>query len=241
MALAIGGTVIILAAAVGIGSVASRIFIAITGYGTAQVLGPGDLQAMQTAGLAVFLLTFQVAVVVLTVLAARSFAAMPAAVLAMHWPGAPSRRMAASVGALAAIALGCAGAVYILDREALLHDLRPFAELMNSRTWWLMAIAAGIGAPIAEELLFRGFMLGLLKDTRAGAIGATLITAVSWAALHANYSPYGLATIFLIGLYLGYSRLRTNSLWPAIAGHAAYNSFIVLALATAGDFVLRPV
>ena len=62
--------------------------------------------------------------------------------------------------------------------------------------------------------------------------GAALVTAVMWALLHANYSVYGLVAITLIGLYLAWLRERTGTLLTPIVCHGAYNSLIVLALAS---------
>jgi membrane protease YdiL (CAAX protease family) len=104
---------------------------------------------------------------------------------------------------------------------------------MKARTWWLVLIAAGIGAPIAEECLFRGLMFGTLRRTSLGIGGAAAVSAILWALLHANYSIYGVTAITLIGIYLALVRERTGSLLTPIVCHGAYNSLIVLVLAFA--------
>ena len=75
-----------------------------------------------------------------------------------------------------------------------------------------MVLAAGVGAPLAEECLFRGLLYGALRRSPLGAIGAAVVTAVMWALLHTSYSVYGLVAITLIGLYLAYVRERTGTL-----------------------------
>jgi membrane protease YdiL (CAAX protease family) len=123
--------------------------------------------------------------------------------------------------------------IFALDREAFRNDMSPFAELMKARTWWLVLIAAGIGAPIAEECLFRGLLFGTLRRTPLGIGGAAAVSAILWALLHANYSIYGVTAITLIGIYLALVRERTGSLLTPIVCHGAYNSLIVLVLAFA--------
>ena len=54
-------------------------------------------------------------------------------------------------------------------------DLRPFVQLFGER-WVLALLVVGIGAPLSEELLFRGFLLSALAGSRVGFWGGALIT-----------------------------------------------------------------
>ena len=38
------------------------------------------------------------------------------------------------------------------------NDLKPFVGLIQSDFWWVTVLVVGIGAPLSEELLFRGFL-----------------------------------------------------------------------------------
>jgi hypothetical protein len=109
-------------------------------------------------------------------------------------------------------------------------DLRPFVGLVRSPQWPLAAAVVGIGAPLSEELLFRGFLLSALAQTRLGFRGAAVVSTLAWAALHAGYSALGLAEVFAIGLFFSWLLWRTGSLWVPIFCHALYNSLILLAL-----------
>ena len=51
-------------------------------------------------------------------------------------------------------------------------DLRPFVGFMTGPDWLLALLVVGIGAPLSEELLFRGFLLSALAGTRFGFLGA---------------------------------------------------------------------
>ena len=70
--------------------------------------------------------------------------------------------------ALLALAGIYGGLVYSVDKQAFSHDIEPFAEMMKSQTWWLLLLAAGVGAPLAEECLFRGLLYGALRRTPFG-------------------------------------------------------------------------
>jgi uncharacterized protein len=87
----------------------------------------------------------------------------------------------------------------------------------------LLWIALVIAAPLSEEIFFRGFLFyGILK-TRLGGLGAILLSALIWAPLHLQYDLYGVATVLVIGLLLGYGRLKTGSVYIPIVMHALMN------------------
>jgi len=60
---------------------------------------------------------------------------------------------------------------YLLWPEDFARDLRPFAELAHSPAAPIAALVVAIGAPLSEELLFRGFLLPAL----AGASARTFV------------------------------------------------------------------
>jgi len=84
----------------------------------------------------------------------------------------------------------------------------------------LLWAALLVAAPVCEEALFRGFMIPGILQSRLGAVGAILITAAGWAALHTQYDLYGVMTIFLVGILLGVARLTSQSLYPTLAMHS---------------------
>jgi len=77
-----------------------------------------------------------------------------------------------------------------------------------------------LGAPIAEEVLCRGYGLARIREL-AGDRRALLYTATVFAVLHGSWVK--LPGTFLIGLFLGWLVLRTGSLWPAFLGHFTNN------------------
>ncbi len=230
-------------------SVAAVVIVALataSGYGAAalfdtwsqihepRAFAAGEYDALITARVASSLFAFQIATIVSVLLVdAYGRRVTGASLLSFSMPKGGFRTLALAIVALIALATCFASLVFAFNPEALRHDLAPFAEMMKSRTWWLILIAAGVGAPLAEELLFRGLIFGVLRRSVFGFSGAVLISAVSWAVLHANYSVYGLAAITLIGLYLAWLRERTGSLLAPIVCHGAYNSLIIFLMVLA--------
>ena len=86
--------------------------------------------------------------------------------------------------------------------------------------FWLTLMVA---APLGEETLFRGFFFEGLLHSRLGALGAILLSSLFWALIHVQYDAYGIATIFVTGLFLGYARLKTQSLYVPIFLHSLNN------------------
>ncbi len=199
----------------------------------------GEYEALTTARLALFLLAFQLAAIALTVLAAALFARGRERLLPMSLPAGGAISVAASVALLLVLAACYSVAIFVFDKQAITSDVLPFVEILRTRTWWLMLIAAAVGAPVAEELLFRGFLFGVLRRSATGVAGAGIVTAAVWSSLHATYSPYGMAAIFMIGLYLAWVRERTGSLVTPMICHGLYNGTVVAVLASAPDTIFK--
>ena len=87
-----------------------------------------------------------------------------------------------------------------------------------------VVIAAAIFAPIFEEMFFRGFLFAGFSASKVGVTGATLLTAVLWALLHATqYNIWGLLVIFGLGVAFGIVRWKTNSLYASLSIHSLWN------------------
>lgn len=81
-------------------------------------------------------------------------------------------------------------------------------------------IAAGILAPVFEELIFRGIILdGLLQRYKPGT--AIFISSVLFGAIHLNVWQFTGAGVD--GLLYGWMYVHSRSLWPSIMLHAAKN------------------
>lgn len=106
---------------------------------------------------------------------------------------------------------------------------------------WLvvMVVAAVLGAPVVEELFFRGLFLTTARR-RLGAAGGVALSSVVFGVLHAQTtaaaSAYTITATTLIGAGLAILVLRTGRLGSAITAHILMNaSGVGLALAFAGS------
>ncbi len=82
-----------------------------------------------------------------------------------------------------------------------------------------------IGAPMAEEVLFRGYGLMRIREL-GGDRRALLLTALVFALIHGSWLK--LPITFIVGLFLGWLVLRTGSLWPALLAHLVNNGTLSL-------------
>ncbi len=80
-----------------------------------------------------------------------------------------------------------------------------------------------LGAPIAEEVLCRGYGLARIREL-AGDRRALLYSALVFALLHGSWVK--LPSTFAFGLFLGWLVLRAGSLWPALLGHFTNNGAV---------------
>jgi adenylyltransferase/sulfurtransferase len=94
----------------------------------------------------------------------------------------------------------------------------------------LSIIAIVGGAALTEELYFRGLLYGRL-DARLGVASAVVGSAGAFALAH--FDPNAFPVLLVLGLILGFVRLRTGSVWPGVGLHAANNVIAVIALLAA--------
>ena len=87
----------------------------------------------------------------------------------------------------------------------------------------LLWVAVILGAPLAEEIFFRGFLFKGLERSPIGGWGAILLTSLSWALIHLQYDLFDIGSIFALGLLLGVFRLKTGSILPPLAMHLLQN------------------
>ena len=94
----------------------------------------------------------------------------------------------------------------------------------------LFWFAVVIIAPLAEELFFRGFLFIGLRNSRIGASGAIVTTALAWSLTHVQYDFYEKVEIFLLGVLLGWLRYRYNSVLVPLVVHLIMNLIVLILL-----------
>ena len=103
-------------------------------------------------------------------------------------------------------------------------DLLLGTELSWPR-FFLTLVGAGLLAPAAEELFFRGFLYTALRQ-RLGIAAAAAISSLIFAVGHIDALGV-VAASFIMGLALALAYEYTRSLWTAIAIHAFNNTLAV--------------
>jgi len=97
---------------------------------------------------------------------------------------------------------------------------------MLSRTaGWLplLWVAVIVAAPVSEEVFFRGFLFRGLAESRMRPWGAILFTSLVWSLIHIQYDWFGIAQIFLAGIFLGWIRWYSGTITLTILLHALQN------------------
>ena len=112
----------------------------------------------------------------------------------------------------------------------------PFmsAVYATANPLWMIWIAVIIAGPLLEETFFRGFLFKGFESSFIGPIGAILVTAGLWAAIHVQYDAYGVANIFCAGVLLGAARVFTKSLVVPFGLHAVANLVATIETAILG-------
>ncbi|MCB0876083.1 MAG: CPBP family intramembrane metalloprotease, partial [Solirubrobacterales bacterium] len=127
----------------------------------------------------------------------------------------------------------CAGILAPLlqpDQEDVTRDLGTNKDELGS-----VAVAAFlivIAAPVSEEVFFRGFMYGGLRNSMS-ILPAAAISALVWGSLHLGAGNIGVAIqLAVFGLILAWLYERSGTLWAPILAHAINNTIAFVLLVT---------
>jgi membrane protease YdiL (CAAX protease family) len=138
----------------------------------------------------------------------------------------------AGIGAqLLLVPLVSAPVLWLLDKSS--DDLAAPAQELADRAGdsalgvVLLVLLVGIGAPIAEELFFRGLLYRALEKRWNGWV-ALVGSSVIFGATH--FQPLQFAGLTMAGFVFGGLVKRTDRLGPAIVAHVAFNMTTVVLL-----------
>jgi CAAX protease family protein len=94
----------------------------------------------------------------------------------------------------------------------------------------LLVLIVGIGAPIVEEIFYRG-LLQRSMIRRFGPVGGIALTSILFGVAH--FEPLQFAALALAGALFGTLAYRTGRLGPSIVAHMVFNLTAVIALLVA--------
>lgn len=103
----------------------------------------------------------------------------------------------------------------------------PFKDATNNFEIVLSFVALVIIAPLAEEIIFRGFLYRALKS-KARPVVAAIIASVIFGLAHLQWNV-GVDT-FVLSLFLIWVYEKTGTLWSAFALHALKNLIAFVAI-----------
>ena len=87
-----------------------------------------------------------------------------------------------------------------------------------------------ITVPIIEELMFRGLLWKMVEFTFSPIV-ALISVSMLFALAHGELLH--IIGVFPIGLWIGWLRYRSNSIFPSILAHTTNNTFATLAVVSA--------
>lgn len=142
-------------------------------------------------------------------------------------------------------------AVQVLVLPAIAYLLRPLLgepevsgpvqDLLDKSQGLAFAgliLSVAVGAPIVEELFFRGLLLRSLQR-RVPDWAAVVVSAVAFGLAHGSALPLDgvilvMVSLTVFGAILAVLAIRTGRLGPSIVTHAVFNLFTLLYLTFTG-------
>jgi membrane protease YdiL (CAAX protease family) len=110
-----------------------------------------------------------------------------------------------------------------LDLNQVPHPIQNLLADLDGTSFALAVLVAVIGAPLNEELIFRGLLLPAMEKL-VGVKGAILLSAWFFGAMHLGFHAF--IPIFSLGLFLAYLTVTApnRSIVASITAHMIHNS-----------------
>lgn len=114
--------------------------------------------------------------------------------------------------------------------DPLAHEtLRLMSDSPGTLWWWLTTLSVVIGAPVVEEVLYRGFLQSAFAAALRSRWVAILLTSVIFTAVHVSAADArALPGIFALAVAMGIAFERKGRIGVPIVMHALYNAFNVV-------------
>ncbi|MCD4657184.1 MAG: CPBP family intramembrane metalloprotease [Planctomycetes bacterium] len=106
-------------------------------------------------------------------------------------------------------------------------QIKYLRESKNLMLWLATTFAVVVGAPIFEEIVFRGFLFQALRKHQSIMLAATSQGFI-FAILHMSLSAF--LPLWVLGVVLALMAEKFQSLLPSIIAHAIFNGITILML-----------
>lgn len=141
--------------------------------------------------------------------------------------------------AFGALCVAFVGAVFVIALGGNFEDnpqAESYANLPDWQALLVVLICVPLIAPLLEELLFRGILVGSAVRAfpgRAGFFAAIIVTGLVFGSLHfpGTFDILGAFVVILIssiGIFLAWLRLTFNSALVTMVTHAVYNGSLAI-------------
>ncbi len=122
----------------------------------------------------------------------------------------------------------------LLGEPEVSGPVRDLLDQAQGPAYLGLIASVAVGAPIVEELFFRGLLLRSLQR-RLGDGAAVAISSVFFGIAHGSTLPADAVVLVMVslavfGAVLAGLAIRTGRLGPGIVAHAAFNLFTILYL-----------
>lgn len=120
------------------------------------------------------------------------------------------------------------GLVDTADLEALSDPAERVSSLATGAGWAVLFVLVGIGAPVVEEIFYRGLLQPVLIQ-RLGPAPGIAVAALLFGAAHQQ--PLQFPALAVFGAILGWLAWRSGRLGPSIVAHVTFNLLTLVQLA----------
>jgi hypothetical protein len=129
-----------------------------------------------------------------------------------------------AIAILIVFLLGYDALTYLLGRDIVTpFQVDTYRTARDSGTLSLLWLTFVVVAPVAEEIMFRGFLFRGWVRSEQSAVPAILVISLLFAAIHVQYDWFGMLQVFFIGLLLAIARWRSGSTLLTILMHMLAN------------------
>jgi membrane protease YdiL (CAAX protease family) len=100
----------------------------------------------------------------------------------------------------------------------------------------ILAVVGSLLIPLAEEILFRGYLLTAATEFTGSAVAGAAITALAFAAIHFYYGPGVMLYAAFMSAILSALAILTGTILPCVVAHGLVNlwSFVIVPLGRRG-------
>jgi membrane protease YdiL (CAAX protease family) len=124
----------------------------------------------------------------------------------------------------------------LLGKPEVSGPVRDLIDKARGPAFIGLVTAVSVGAPVVEELFFRGLLLRSLQRRMPDGL-AIAVSAAGFGLAHASTLPAAgvllvMVSLTALGVVLAVLAVRTGRLGPGIVAHAAFNLFTVAYLAS---------